>query len=102
MVSLDDHKVNGPNPEEWTRKARAMAELLRPLAGVRQVEAIVFRYWREGKSKIYDAPPWRPVGALVIVEGKDEQDLETNVEAVWTTAGQIDQRGVVTRAVDNW
>lgn len=103
MVSVDQRKLDGLKREEWTRKAGQMAAALRDSRGVRYVEAIVFRDWREA-GKMVDRPHWQPVGAVVVVEGRNETELQDRIEEIWKRAGakDLDQRGVTASAVDNW
>ncbi len=110
VVSLSKDKVERIKARERERKltqelrsasAGRMARLLRDLRGVRHVEAVIFRDWREEGRRGQD-PAFEPVGALVIVEAPGPERLQRRIDQIWEVAKRLDQRGLEMSAVDNW
>ena len=98
------------DPKALRVKAVAMAEKLRGQRGVRHTEAVVLnRWWPDPPSP--RAPhqpepprkaPWKPCGALVMVEASKAEDLEKYVRALLEAAKAIDQNAMEFMGTDIW
>ncbi len=110
LVSLGDAKVNELRKKKKLETSiRNMARTLRRRRGVRHIEAVAFRNWREGTRISNDRAPWKPHGALIFVEADTEDHLTRAIETIWGVASKFAQgldpdeaRGIEINSADSW
>lgn len=103
LVSLGKEKVDRlwSNRAILERRVSELAEALRNERGVRHIEAVIIQNWRSD-SKGLDRAPWRPAGALIFVEAKDDAGVERAIENIWDKAKLFDQDVMVLNGIDSW
>lgn len=92
------------------QRAKEMAVALRNQKGVRHTEAVVLnRWWPDPptprdphKPQPPTAAPWKPCGALVVVEADNAEALEGYVGLVLKAAKAVDQNAMEFFGTDNW
>ncbi len=82
-------------------KVSELAEALRNQRGVRHIEAVIIQNWRSDSQGI-DRAPWRPAGALIFIESKDEAGLQKAIDNIWNVAQKFDQEIMVLNGIDSW
>ncbi len=108
LVSLGQQKVvgllDGIRREELKKKLLPMAKDLRNQPGVRHIEGILIQNWRSDSQGIAQAP-WKPAGALIGLEARDEKRLQDRISNLWDVAKKYDQEIMVLEPlgdVDMW
>jgi hypothetical protein len=114
IVSINAKKADDlyrrDDPKALRAKAVEMARRLRAQGGVRHTEAVVLnRWWPDPATP--DSPhrpqpptaaPWKPCGALVVVEADSDRTLEEYVRRVLEAAKAVDQNAMEFLGTDNW
>ena len=108
LVSLGQQKVaanlEGGKREELKKKLLPMAKDLRSQPGVRHIEGILIQNWRSDSEGIARAP-WKPAGALIVLEARDEERLQKRISNLWDAAKKYDQEIMVLEPLgdlDSW
>ncbi len=108
LISLNQGKADGlarEGAEVLRRRVTDLAAELRRQRGVRHVEAVLYADWRDDLNEFKDwkkQPPWRPRGALVFLEDKDEGQLSKNIDAIYGVAKKFDQTLMRLTPIDGW
>ncbi len=105
LVSLNQKKADGLDQLALRRRVMELAAALRSQRGVRLVEAVLYADWKDefGEFKeLKGQPPWRPRGALVFLEDKDEGQLSKNIDAIYGVAKKFDQTLMRLTPIDGW
>ncbi len=106
LVSLGQQKVKSllSDRPALEKRLSEMAKELRNQRGVRYIEGVFIRDWRSDAQGIEKAP-WKPAGALVVLEARDEKRLQENIKTMWDVAKRFDQEIMVLEPlgdVDMW